>query len=262
MQRRLFCLFGFLLASLLSPSFAVELTNRAGKVYRDVSIISNKCDATSVTFSHKAGITKLRYDELSLDDREKYGLSSSKPFESASETMTKSLAGTASEAPAETTSETPKEKSLGQLLDEVNQLIGQADAPSKPAAVTTPVVATPVPVPSGKAKCPKCGGTGKLPIQVQAKCDHPGKVWNRINCPHPDGLITVAITRTKYASGTYDGKLALTPYHVADTTTKPCGCPQILCCPSCFRNNPMGYYMATSATQCSNCNGAGYVASK
>ncbi len=51
---------------------AENITNK-GKVYFDVAIVTSRCNAVSVTFSHKSGIAKLDFMELSERNKKAFG---------------------------------------------------------------------------------------------------------------------------------------------------------------------------------------------
>ena len=63
-----------LLALALSALFvrAANITN-FGRVYFDIALITNRCDAGGITFSHKSGIARLDFLELGEADQARYG---------------------------------------------------------------------------------------------------------------------------------------------------------------------------------------------
>lgn len=49
-----------------------NITNK-GKVYYDVAIVTSRCTAVSITFSHRAGIAKIDFMELSGPNQKRFG---------------------------------------------------------------------------------------------------------------------------------------------------------------------------------------------
>jgi hypothetical protein len=63
-----------LLLILLAGTIAqAETITNTGKVYYDVALLTSRCDAASITFTHKAGIAKLDFMELSAPNQKRFG---------------------------------------------------------------------------------------------------------------------------------------------------------------------------------------------
>jgi hypothetical protein len=61
-----FCLFSL-------AALADDLTTLSGETYQHVQLISNRCDAESITFTHKSGIARVNYVDMSDADKATYG---------------------------------------------------------------------------------------------------------------------------------------------------------------------------------------------
>jgi hypothetical protein len=64
----------FLLALALSALAArgEDITNN-GRVYFNVALLTNRCDAGGITFSHKAGVARIDFMDLGAPDQARFG---------------------------------------------------------------------------------------------------------------------------------------------------------------------------------------------
>lgn len=61
------------IAVLSTPAFADNLTNKDGKVFRDIRVISEHASVYGIAIEHKAGTAKIRFSEMTDSDKKKYG---------------------------------------------------------------------------------------------------------------------------------------------------------------------------------------------
>lgn len=67
-----------LLLLLAGTTLRAENFTNNGKVYYDAAIVTSRCNAASITFTHKAGIAKLDFLELSEANRVRFGYDSAR----------------------------------------------------------------------------------------------------------------------------------------------------------------------------------------
>lgn len=66
------CPFLLVLALTALASHAENITNN-GRVYIDVALLTNRCDAGGITFSHRAGVARIDFMNLGAPDQARFG---------------------------------------------------------------------------------------------------------------------------------------------------------------------------------------------